>query len=62
VNGYTKADLPNLEADEVSPLYGFLPFPDEHIRDTYPALATHEDKEQRMLELSHKLADAIAQC
>ena len=59
VNGYTKADLPNLEADKVTPLYGFLPFPDKHSRDTYPALATHEEKDQRMLELSRRLAEAI---
>ena len=25
VNGYTKADLPDLEADKVTLLYGFLP-------------------------------------
>ncbi len=59
VNGYTKADLPNLEADKVTPLYGFLPFPDKHSRDTYAALATHEEKDQRLLELSRKLAEAI---
>ena len=59
VNGYTKADLPNLEADKVTPLYGFLSFPDKHSRDTYPALATHEEKDQRMLELSRRLAEAI---
>ena len=59
VNGYTKADLPNLEADRVTLLYGFLPFPDKHSRDAYAALATHEEKDQRMLELSRKLAEAI---
>jgi predicted transcriptional regulator len=59
VNGYTKADLPNLEADKVTPLYGFLPFPDKNSRDTYPALATHAEKDQRNLELSRKLAEAI---
>ena len=59
VNGYTKADLPILEADDITPLYGFVPFPNKPIRDTYPALATHEDKDQRTLELSRKLAEAI---
>jgi predicted transcriptional regulator len=59
VNGYIKADLPSLEVDKVTPLYGFLPFPDKHSRDTYAALGTHDEKDQRMLELSHKLAEAI---
>jgi predicted transcriptional regulator len=59
VNGYTKADLPNLVADRVTLLYGFLPFPDKHSQDAYAALATHEEKDQRMLELSRKLAEAI---
>jgi predicted transcriptional regulator len=59
VNGYTKADLPNLEADKVTSLYGFLPFPDKHSRDTDAAHTTHEEKDQRLLELSCKLAEAI---
>ena len=59
VNGYTKADLPDLEADEVTPLFGFLPFPDRHMQNTYPALGTHEDKDARTLELSRKLAESI---
>jgi len=59
VNGYTKADLPDLEADKVTPLYGYLPFPDKHRRDIYPAPADHEQRDQRMLELSRRLAVAI---
>jgi DNA-binding Lrp family transcriptional regulator len=59
VNGYTKADLPDLEADKVTPLYGFLPFPGKHSRGTYPVFANHEEKDQRMLELSRRLAEAI---
>ena len=59
VNGYTKADLPNLEADKVTSLYGFLPFPDKHRRDTDASHTTHEEKDQRLLELSRKLAVAI---
>jgi len=59
VNGYTKADLPNLEADKVTPLYGFLPFPDKYSRVMYATPLTHEEKDQRMLELSRKLAEAI---
>jgi len=59
VNGYTKADLPDLEADKVTPLYGVLPFPDEYSREMYATPLTHEQKDQQMLELSHKLAKAI---
>jgi predicted transcriptional regulator len=59
VNGYTKADLPNLEADGVTPLYGFLPFPDRYSRELYATPLTHGDRDQRMLELSRKLAEAI---
>lgn len=59
VNGYTKADLPNLEADKVSLLYGFLPFLDNSSQETYAKSMTHEKRDQRMLELLHKLAEAI---
>ena len=59
VNGYTKADLPDLEADKVTLLYGFLPFPDKQSRDIYPVPADHEQRDQRMLELSRRLAAAI---
>jgi predicted transcriptional regulator len=59
VNGYTKADLPDLKADKVTPLYGVLPFPDEYSREMYATPLTHEQKDQRMLELSRKLAKAI---
>ena len=59
VNGYTKADLPDSEADKVTPLYGVLPFPDEYSREMYATPLTHEQKDQQMLELSRKLAKAI---
>jgi DNA-binding MarR family transcriptional regulator len=59
VNGYTKADLPDLEADKVTPLYGVLPFPDEYSREMNATPLTHEQKDQQMLNLSRKLAKAI---
>jgi predicted transcriptional regulator len=59
VNGYTKADLPDLKADEVTPLYGFLPFPDKYSREMYATPLTREQRDQRMLQLSCKLAEAI---
>ncbi len=59
VNGFTKADSPDLEADSVIPLYGFLPFPDRYSRDMWAASLTHEERDQRMLGLSRQLAKAI---
>jgi len=59
VNGYTKADRPNLEADKVIPLYGVLPFPDKFSREMYATPLTHAEKDQQMLKLSHRLAEAI---
>lgn len=59
VNGYTKADVPDLEADKVIPLYGFLPFTDKNSQEMYATPLTHEDRDQRMLALSRKLAEAV---
>jgi len=59
VNGYTKADLLKFKADQVTPLYGVLPFPDRYIREMYAKPLTHEEKDQQMMELSRKLAEAI---
>ena len=59
VNGYTKADLPHLEAHKVSPLYGVLPFPDRYSRAMNSTPLTHEEKDQQMLELAGRLAQAI---
>jgi hypothetical protein len=59
VNGYTKADVPSLEAEKVAPLYGVLPFPDKHRREMHATPLTHEERDRRMLEISRKLAEAI---
>ena len=59
VSGYTKADLPDLETDKVTLLFGYLPFPDKHVQGMHAALGNHEEKDQRMLELSRRLAEAI---
>jgi predicted transcriptional regulator len=59
LNGYTKADLPNLEADKVTPLYGVLPFQDKFTREMFATPLTHEEKDQRMLEISRKLAEDV---
>ena len=59
VNGYTKADLPDLEAHKLTPLYGVLPFADKYSREMYATPLTHEEKDQQMLELARRLAEAI---
>lgn len=59
MSGYTKADRPKLEAAKAPLLYGFLSYPDNHSGDTYPERATHEENDQRMVEQSSKLTEAI---
>jgi len=59
LNGYTKADLPELDADEVTSLYGVLPFKDKFNRELYSTPLTHKERDQNMLEISRRLADAI---
>jgi DNA-binding Lrp family transcriptional regulator len=59
LNGYTKADLPNLEAGEVTSLYGVLPFQDKFSREMYSTPRTHAERDQNMLEISRQLAEAI---
>jgi CRP-like cAMP-binding protein len=57
--GYTKADVPSLNADDVTLLFGIMPFPEKYIRKMHTRPSTHKEKDQHMLELSHKLAEAI---
>lgn len=57
--GYTKADVPKLNADEVTLLFGIMPFPDKYIIEMHTKPSTHKEKDLHMLELSHKLAEAI---
>ncbi len=59
VSGYTKADLPNLEADKVIPLYGVQPFSDKYSLEMYASPLIHAEKDQQMLELTRRLAEAI---
>ncbi len=59
VNGYTRADLPDLAAHNVTPLYGFLPFQDKYSREMWATPLTHAERDQRMLTLSRKFAKAI---
>ena len=59
VYGYTKADVPSLNADEVTLLFGIMPFPDKYRREKHAKPSTHWEKDQYMLELSRRLAKAI---
>jgi hypothetical protein len=61
VKGYTKADLPFLETRIDTPLYGIMPFSDKHTGtgEMEPHALTHVQKDQQLLDLSRKLAEAI---
>jgi predicted transcriptional regulator len=59
VNGYTKADLPNLDADQVALLYGVIPFSDRFSRELSTTFLTHGEKDQQIMELSFRLSIAI---
>jgi predicted transcriptional regulator len=59
VYGYTKADVPSLSANEVTLLFGIMPFPDKYSREMHAKPLTHKEKDQHMLELSRKLAEYI---
>jgi hypothetical protein len=59
LNGYTRADVPGFEAEEVTPLYGALPFPDRCLREMLAKPLTHEEMDRRLLELSRRLAEAV---
>jgi predicted transcriptional regulator len=59
LSGYTKADIPRFGADEVTLLYGVMPFPEKYSREMHAKPLTHKEKNQHMLELSRKLAEAI---
>jgi len=59
VSGYTKADIPRFSAEEVTLLYGIMPFPDKYSREMRAKPLTHKEKDQHMLELSRKLAETI---
>ena len=59
LKGYTKADVPDLNGDKVTLLFGIMPFPDKHDLKMRTKPSTHKEKDQHMLEISYKLAEAI---
>lgn len=62
LNGYTKADIPDFEPDELTPLYGVLPASSNgaaqrQAKKTY----THTEKDHHLRMLSLRLADLLHQ-
>lgn len=60
LEGYTRADIPDLKLDDVTALYGVMPSSDSHTRQQTTPL-THREKDRRLHILSRKLAKAIEQ-
>lgn len=61
LEGYTKADLLDLDLHESTPLYGVMPSARHPLRKQIKGPLTHRERDRRMLALSHKLAKAIQQ-
>ena len=61
LEGYTKADIPDLKFDGFTALYGVMPSPDRTTRHKTKNPLTHREKDQRLHALSSKLAKAIDQ-
>ncbi len=60
LEGYTKADLLDLERDGVTILYGFLPDMSHGINQQQAKRTqTHREKDRQLKLLCHRLADAI---
>jgi predicted transcriptional regulator len=59
LKGYTKADVPDLNGDKITLLFGIMPFPDKQNLKMRTKPSTHKEKDQHMLEISYKLAEAI---
>jgi DNA-binding Lrp family transcriptional regulator len=61
LEGYTKADIPDLKFHDITPLYGIIPSLDRPTRQQMKSPLTHREKDRRLLALSRKLAKAIEQ-
>jgi DNA-binding transcriptional regulator GbsR (MarR family) len=59
LEGYTKADVFDLQFDNIVPLYGIMPSPKRPVRQPMKKPMTHREKDQRLLKLSRSLAQAI---
>ena len=61
LEGYTKADIPDVKFDDVTILYGVLPSADGPARRRTKTPLTHSEKDQQLHVLSYKLGKAIEQ-
>ena len=61
LEGYTKADVPDLKFDDITVLYGVMPSTDRPTRNRTKKPLTHMEKDRRLHVLSRKLAMAIEQ-
>jgi hypothetical protein len=62
LEGYTKADIPDLELDGITILYGVLPNkPTDSTRQRVKKTMTHRQKDSQLKLMSRKLADIIQQ-
>jgi len=61
IEGYTKADISDLNFEGFTALYGVLPLTDSPIRQQTKNPFTHREKDQSLYILSRKIADAIEQ-
>jgi predicted transcriptional regulator len=59
LEGYTKADILDLNHHEIVPLYGIMPSLHTSLRQQKKGPSTHRESERRMLALSRELAKAI---
>jgi hypothetical protein len=62
LEGYTKADIPDLELDGITILYGVFPNkPTGHTRRRATKTITHRQKDSQLKLMSRRLADIIQQ-
>jgi predicted transcriptional regulator len=61
LEGYTKADIFDLNLDDLTALYGVMPVPDSLTQQQIKTPLTHREKDRQAHVLSRKLAKAIEQ-
>jgi hypothetical protein len=61
IAGYTKADLPDLELENLHVLYGVISAPHTHAGLQGKNTLTHKERDRRQHVLSRRLAEAIEQ-
>jgi predicted transcriptional regulator len=61
IEGYTKADISDLNFEGKTALYGVLPLPNSQIRQQTNNPLTHREKDQSLHRLSREIAEIIEQ-